>query len=308
MTQHRGSARCAIGKLRVFCEEYNTSHANEEHARHFIVTTYKVCNNRSHTQAKPTLTAHLTRRQFMWKSMMKRPAAQRHFYEVIREQHPCHLHFDLEFSTSLNPKTNGTRCVHVLLGQLHQLFRCSSFVLAIAAVVAQTKLVSQDCLVHRTVWDLELLPMHVLELDSTTPHKFSRHLLIRIPGYAFSNNQVCLNTQYMLSIYTPQPHTHSIKYMQVIQTLLHMLKTNYNQDAYLVKSPHDQCGTFIDEGIYTRYVLHRPWFHDGRAHQHSCALLYNPSMPVQESPIPHGMVLQGRQGCHSPAHPTFYVR
>jgi hypothetical protein len=28
----------------------------------------------------------------------------------------------------------------------------------------------------------------VLELDSSSPHKFSRHIIVRIPGAAFQNN------------------------------------------------------------------------------------------------------------------------
>jgi hypothetical protein len=35
------------------------------------------------------------------------------------------------------------------------------------------------------------LPQWILELDSTTAEKFSRHLLVRVPGWAFrDNNQV----------------------------------------------------------------------------------------------------------------------
>jgi hypothetical protein len=37
-------------------------------------------------------------------------------------------------------------------------------------------------------WGLHLQPQWVIELDSSTPDKFSRHLIIRAPGYAFPNN------------------------------------------------------------------------------------------------------------------------
>lgn len=46
------------------------------------------------------------------------------------------------------------------------------------------------CLVPtcRRHFDLILDPRFVYELDSSTPNKFSRHLTLRLPGHAFSNN------------------------------------------------------------------------------------------------------------------------
>lgn len=38
------------------------------------------------------------------------------------------------------------------------------------------------------LYELELDYQHVLELDSSTAAKFSRHLIIRLPGHAFADN------------------------------------------------------------------------------------------------------------------------
>ena len=43
-------------------------------------------------------------------------------------------------------------------------------------------------LFYRREWDLSLQDSIVLELDSTTKSKFSRHLVIRLPGVAFDHN------------------------------------------------------------------------------------------------------------------------
>ena len=48
------------------------------------------------------------------------PACSRHYYEIIREGNPCHLHLDLEFATASNLAADGERMVatlrHELLG------------------------------------------------------------------------------------------------------------------------------------------------------------------------------------------------
>ncbi|EFN54394.1 hypothetical protein CHLNCDRAFT_135708 [Chlorella variabilis] len=85
-----------------------------------------------------------------------------HWYEVIREGRPAHLYFDLEFVPRLNPQVDGEALVDVLLQH----------------VAAQL----------RRHFDLILDPRFVYELDSSTPNKFSRHLTLRLPGHAFSNN------------------------------------------------------------------------------------------------------------------------
>ena len=37
------------------------------------------------------------------------PSCFRHYYEVIREGAPCHLHLDLEFATASNPRHSALR-------------------------------------------------------------------------------------------------------------------------------------------------------------------------------------------------------
>ena len=41
----------------------------------------------------------------------------------------------------------------------------------------------------REEYGVEVSPTHTLETDSTTPAKFSRHLLVRVPGVAFVDNR-----------------------------------------------------------------------------------------------------------------------
>lgn len=81
----------------------------------------------------------------------------KHHYEIIREGTPCHAYFDLEFSVSANPGISGSQLVELLVHVVDQVLQ------------------------HQ--FDLPPLQPHwVLELDSSTEVKFSRHLVVRIPG------------------------------------------------------------------------------------------------------------------------------
>lgn len=40
----------------------------------------------------------------------------------------------------------------------------------------------------QAMFQISMEPAWILELESDAPHKFSRHLIINIPGKAFTNN------------------------------------------------------------------------------------------------------------------------
>ncbi|KAK9844115.1 hypothetical protein WJX81_004810 [Elliptochloris bilobata] len=86
----------------------------------------------------------------------------RHFYEIIRQGAPCHLYFDLEFQREHNEGVDGAALTAMLL-----------------------RLVAQGL---QARFGLALAPEWVVELDSSTPAKFSRHLVVRVPGAAFASN------------------------------------------------------------------------------------------------------------------------
>ncbi|CBN75167.1 similar to coiled-coil domain containing 111 [Ectocarpus siliculosus] len=85
-----------------------------------------------------------------------RPSPLRHMYEIIREGRPCRMYFDLEFARGPNPGLDGEELVcawiNVVAGKLHQEFGVS------------------------------VGTSNVLDLDSSTPKKFSRHLIFHLPG------------------------------------------------------------------------------------------------------------------------------
>ncbi|EXC05956.1 Coiled-coil domain-containing protein 111-like protein [Morus notabilis] len=86
----------------------------------------------------------------------------RHHYEVIQEGLPCHLYFDLEFSRRENAERDGDEMVDLLIS------------------VILEALHDKYSIQGNHEW--------ILELDSSTDVKFSRHLIIRIPKSAFKDN------------------------------------------------------------------------------------------------------------------------
>lgn len=59
----------------------------------------------------------------MYKRHISTPVDRRHLYEVILEGLPCHLYFDLEYSTAANPGLCGDTLVNRLVLLLLQEFR-----------------------------------------------------------------------------------------------------------------------------------------------------------------------------------------
>ena len=78
-------------------------------------------------------------------------AKHRHVYEIIREGYPCRLYFDIEFYCPSNPTLNGDML-------------CARWVAII-------------CWRLFEIYGLAVGPEHVVELDSSTTDKFSRHLV-----------------------------------------------------------------------------------------------------------------------------------
>ncbi|KAA3459886.1 DNA-directed primase/polymerase protein-like [Gossypium australe] len=97
-----------------------------------------------------------------WKRYKIMESKLRHHYEVIQEGFPCHLYFDLEFNKSDNLGRDGDEMVDLLIS------------------VILEALLEKYSINGNQDW--------VVELDSSTEEKFSRHLIMRMPKTAFKDN------------------------------------------------------------------------------------------------------------------------
>ena len=137
----------------------------------------------------------------------------RHYYEIIRQGWPCHLYLDLEYSIAANPDKNGPEAVDAVLRLLREVF-------------AERH-------------NLKLEDRWVLELDSSSETKFSRHLIVCMPGAAF------LNT-----------HHAGAMVEEVHKRALQRRSTDPSCAALFVKKEgsgeEEDRVCFIDTGVYTR--------------------------------------------------------
>lgn len=137
-------------------------------------------------KTKYTYKFHTCSVSVAWKFHLENDPSNLHWYEILRDDFPCHLYFDLEYpkGPTLNENVDGDAMVDTLLSIMR-------------------KRLDED-------FGLSVDDTDIYELDSTTLQKFSRHLIIKIPGHAFSNNvavgdfvsQVCADSGSSLLIHT----------------------------------------------------------------------------------------------------------
>jgi len=98
----------------------------------------------------------------------------RHYYELIRENTPCRLYLDLEFSKETNPDLAASK---ELSEQL------------VAELIQEICLEFQSEFGHLLEEPCSLGRQNFVDLDSSTSSKFSRHIIMHLPNYMlFANN------------------------------------------------------------------------------------------------------------------------
>ncbi|CAI8593719.1 unnamed protein product [Vicia faba] len=146
-----------------------------------------------------------------WRRYKNMPSKFRHHYEVIQEGLPCHLYFDLEFNTRVNIGKNGDDMVDLLISvvleALHEKYEIHG---------------ERD-------W--------IVELDSSTEDKFSRHLILRIPKAAFKDN------------------SHAGAFVsEVCSRILNAKGEDKSYEKLFVAKDDNEsaCQLFVDTAVYTR--------------------------------------------------------
>ena len=103
------------------------------------------------------VSAHLGR--FMDHYWRECDVHSRHYYELIREDTPCRLYFDLEFNKQYNPRLTKSLTESLL-----------------------TELFDEICHQFELLYSISVERSDMVDLDSSTAKKFSRHWILHIPG------------------------------------------------------------------------------------------------------------------------------
>ena len=99
------------------------------------------------------------------------PPQSRHYYELIRESHPCRLYFDLEYHKLFNPHLLTDPNINILL---------------------MRQFIQQLVVEIYTRFGIRVSSRDIIDLDSSTEGKFSRHLIVHFPqGELFQNAMEC---------------------------------------------------------------------------------------------------------------------
>ncbi|XP_059485632.1 DNA-directed primase/polymerase protein-like [Neocloeon triangulifer] len=155
-------------------------------------------------------------REFWLYDQLKEPQ-QRCSYEIIPEFKPCKIYLDLEFDRELNPTSNGPEMVE-------------TFIKVIAGYIKQ----QLSVVVTRA---------EILDLDSTTAKKFSRHLIFQSRLCIFPNN-------YMVGALVKDT-------CDIIRNWEEHLSERYEVSSeevqrLFVKNRHGKKVLFCDEAVYTK--------------------------------------------------------
>ncbi|KAL7107035.1 hypothetical protein ACP275_06G028600 [Erythranthe tilingii] len=148
-----------------------------------------------------------------WRRYKEMTAKFRHHYEVIQEGLPCHLYFDLEFNKRENAGKNEDEMVDLLINVIF------------------------DALLEK--YSIQGTEDFIVELDSSTEEKFSRHLIIRLPRTAFKDNS----------------HVGAFV-AEICSRIQSYRERDENYEKLLISkgsnSADSHCQTFVDTAVYTR--------------------------------------------------------
>lgn len=170
-------------------------------------------------------TTHLN----LWYEYKNEPKNERHYYELIVENTPCYLYFDLEFSTVANPGVDGETLTDYLIELVAEEF-------------AMTEEIGASGFKQKE---------HIVELESLSETKFSRHLIFRLPQRrAFANNAHCAH---------------------FVRKLWKRIEAARDSDPrcaalFVRKNKDDEkpMMSFVDLGVYTRNRVFRLYFSSKR--------------------------------------------
>ena len=178
--------------------------------------------------------------EYYWRDSMSK-----HFYELIPESTPCRLYFDLEYSVEANPQ--------ITLDDRESLVE---------------EFIAEICTEFKMVHDISITRSCIVDLDSSTSTKFSRHLIVHLPnGELFADTFAVgqFVKRFVIRLSTDEAlkkrHTTLTKYLFVNKKAQKTNEVTQEKDSMneqhedLSRNKNMTC--FVDLGVYTRNRLFR---------------------------------------------------
>lgn len=188
---------------------------------------------KSKTGKRKYVVGHLGRfLDYYWR---KCDPKQRHYYELIQEKTPCRLYFDLEFSKEANPLIDDESSEALI----------DEFILELVDEFAN-------------IYKINISRKNIIDLDSSTSKKFSRHLVIHLPnGELFADTAaVGRFVRVFIGRLADAVVTNNLSERRVLTKYLFVnTPPSKNKQANELQSRSKTC--FVDLGVYTRNRLFR---------------------------------------------------
>lgn len=188
----------------------------------------------SATGKRKYVVGHLGR--FLQQYWRERDPRSRHCYELIREGTPCRMYFDLEFCKVSNPQISSNE-----------------------SEMLMTEFIQELCHEFQLVHEIKVNRADIVDLDSTTEKKFSRHLIVHLPNQQLFADARSAGVFAKTFVERLAHELSTGKLTERRQTLAHHLfvknKTATNLNDESTVSSRESC--FVDLGVYTRNRLFR---------------------------------------------------
>lgn len=163
----------------------------------------------------------------------------RHYYELIREGSPCRLYFDIEYNKKANP-TIGDKANESLMREFFE---------ELQSEISNNFGISVD-------------GANILDMDSSTEIKFSRHIIVHMPqGQLFKNNVQCgIFVKKFISRLAEEVATGRMKEKgrNTLQQYMFVNNKDSSDLTYDTMNHSSQLKScIIDTGVYTRNRIFR---------------------------------------------------
>ncbi|RZF43232.1 hypothetical protein LSTR_LSTR009036 [Laodelphax striatellus] len=168
---------------------------------------------------------------WLWYHDSNKKLDSRSSYEIIQELTVCKLYFDIEFNKDVNPFHNGVEMLEIFI-----------------------KIV---CFYLYKLWGIQCSRRNILDMDSSTNKKFSRHLIFQLPNAVFRDNYnagnfvkyICKNVQTFVDNMSGDncPQTCELdNFIAENNIQIHQMKN------LIVTNSNGKTGIFCDQGVYTK--------------------------------------------------------
>ncbi|XP_017889924.1 DNA-directed primase/polymerase protein-like [Ceratina calcarata] len=155
-----------------------------------------------------------------WWYYKHRPPEKRCSYEIIPEHCPCRLYLDLEYLIEMNPSHDGSSMTNMVI----EIF----------------------CAYLLARWSVPCNKYNVINLDSSTSEKFSRHLVFNVKHVAFKDN-------YHVGRLVKRVCQDILDYLAFEETSLDILNSfDRTELQRLIVETKNGKRLFIDTSVYTK--------------------------------------------------------